>query len=179
MNEEDGGMNAADQQSAAVASRLTLPAGYAVASGEVDLLSWNDVEGPLRDALNYWLATTCPDGRPHVTPVWGVWVNGALYFDGIPTARWARNLAANPALAVHLESGAEVVILDGIAEDLETDLDLAARIVEAWDAKYGRLHPKPADQGIFCLRPRTARAWRSFPEDATRWTFGGNAAAAS
>lgn len=113
------------------------------------------------------------DGQPHVTPLWGVWVDGALWFDGIPTARWARNLAANPAIAIHLESGDDVVILERDAEDVDavTDADLAARIVEAWEAKYGEALPQPATRGIFRLRPRAARAWSRFPHDATRWRF--------
>jgi hypothetical protein len=108
-----------------------------------------------------------------VTPIWGVWVEQALYFTGIPTARWARNMAVNPAIAVHLESGEDVVVLEGVVEDVEsiTDGDLAASIVEAWDAKYGRLHPDPAADGVFRLRPRSVRAWSRFPDDATRWTF--------
>ena len=139
------------------------------------MLPWSYAVERLERARNYWLATVRPDGRPHVTPLWGVWVDGALWFDGPPTTRWARNMAANPAVTVHLESGDDVVILEGVAEDVEavTDADLAARIVAAWDAKYGRLHPEPAIQGIFRLRPRTARAWSSASlEDGTRFTFG-------
>lgn len=60
----------------------------------------------------------------------GAWVAGALYFDGIPTARWARNLVANPHAAVHRESGTDVVILDGLVEDLVTGAEVAARIIE-------------------------------------------------
>jgi hypothetical protein len=135
------------------------------------LLRWSHVVERLEQALNYWLATTRPDGRPHVTPVWGAWVEQALYFDGLATARWARNIARNPAAAIHLESGTDVVILDGVVEDLVTDAATALRIRDVWDAKYGRLHPDPATGGIFRLRPRTARAWSQFPEDATRWRF--------
>jgi nitroimidazol reductase NimA-like FMN-containing flavoprotein (pyridoxamine 5'-phosphate oxidase superfamily) len=125
----------------------------------------------VEQSLNYWLATTRPDKRPHVTPVWGAWVGGALYFDGIPTARWVRNIASDPAAAIHLESGTEVVILEGVVEDVATDADVAARIVAAWTVKYGRLLPEPATSGIFRLRPRTARAWSQFPDDATRYRF--------
>jgi hypothetical protein len=73
-----------------------MPEGYQVAADEEPLLPWSRVVERLEQAQNYWLATTWPDGRPHVTPLWGVWVDGALYFDGIPTARWARNMAASP-----------------------------------------------------------------------------------
>jgi hypothetical protein len=145
---------------------------YAFGKNDAPFLPWSHAEERLIAARRYWLATTRPDGRPHVTPVWGVWVDGALYIDGPPITTWGRNLKANPALSVHLESGEDVVILEGEIEDLTTDPALGSRIVEAWDAKYGRLTPDPAGQGIFRLRPRTARAWSSESlEDGTRWTL--------
>ena len=152
--------------------RLKMPAGYEATEGDT-LLPWSHVTERLDTAVNYWLATTRPDGRPHVTPIWGIWVSDALYFDGIPTARWARNMVVNPAVAVHLEDGYDVVILEGDVEDIEAipHVDLSTRIVEAWDAKYGRLHPDPVNDGMFCLRPRSVRAWSRFPHDATRWDF--------
>jgi nitroimidazol reductase NimA-like FMN-containing flavoprotein (pyridoxamine 5'-phosphate oxidase superfamily) len=137
------------------------------------MLSWDEVEARLREAQNYWLATVRPDGRPHVTPVWGVWVDSALYVSGFPQARWARNLAANPAVTVHPESGEAVVIVEGLAEDVVTDAEQGRSIVEAWDAKYGRLHPEPATDGICRISPRSVRAWidaNTFA-DATRWTW--------
>ncbi len=100
-------------------------------------------------------------------------MEGALYLDGPPTTRWARNIAANPAVAVHLESGDEVVIIEAVVEDVVTDADVGARIVQAWDTKYGRVHPEPDTSCIFRLRPRAARAWGRVPGDATRWEFGG------
>lgn len=153
------------------ASRLTLPSGYQHPTGAAGLLPWTYVVERLEQALTYWLATTRPDGRPHVTPVWGVWVETAFYFNGIPTARWSQNLTTNPAAALHLESGTAVVILDGLVEDVVTDGATATRIVDVWDGKYGRLQPAPASEGIFRLRPRRARAWTQFPEDATCWRF--------
>ena len=153
------------------ARRLKMPKGYEEADGNVDLLLWSNVVEQLEQAQNYWLATSSPSQRPHVTPIWGVWVDEALYFDGIPTARWARNMAANPAIAIHLESGIDVVILEGLTEDIVTDAILGTRIVEVWNTKYGRLLPQPSTDGIFRLRPRAARAWSQFPHDATRWQF--------
>ncbi len=52
-------------------------------------------------ARDYWVATVHPDGRPHLTPVWGLWVDGAFYFGSGPQTRKARNLAENPSVAVH------------------------------------------------------------------------------
>ena len=44
----------------------------------------------------YWLSTVRPDGRPHVTPLLGIWLDGALYFCTGPDERKAKNLARNP-----------------------------------------------------------------------------------
>jgi len=149
---------------------------YQIPTSEEGLLPWSHVEQRLERARNYWLATTRPDGRPHVKPVWGVWVDGALYVDGSPTSRWARNLAVNPAATVHLESGDDVVILEGTVEDLNTDAELGARVAAIYIAKYGLapddpILPQPVTRGIFRLRPRLALAWSAFPTDATRWRF--------
>lgn len=150
--------------------RLVLPKGYQVASGD-ELIPWSGVERRLEDAANYWLATASPSGKSHVTPVWGVWVDRAFYFDGIATARWARNVTANPTASINLESGVEVVIVEGTVEDVTVGAEVAARILAAWARKYGRLEPNPT-AGIFRLRPRSVRAWSRFPDDATRWDFG-------
>jgi len=153
-------------------SPLNAPAGYAFPNDDAGLLAWSHAEQQLVQSRRYWLATTCPDRRPHVTPLWGVWVEGALYFDGHPHTRWARNIAANPAVSVHLESGDDVVILDGIAEDITTDDSLAQRIIAAWTEKYGRLFPDPAGSGMFRMRPRVGRGWSTESlKDGARWRF--------
>lgn len=41
---------------------------------------WAVARGHLEKAEIYWLSTVRPDGRPHVTPVVAVWLDGALYF---------------------------------------------------------------------------------------------------
>lgn len=69
------------------------------------LLDWADVEARLVAAPQYWLATTRPDGRPHVVPRWGVWVDGRFWYDGAPTTVHVRNLARNPTCSLHLEDG--------------------------------------------------------------------------
>src|SRR6266540_1780909 len=92
------------------------PAEYGSPSGPDDLLSWSYVEERLRAALNYWLTTIGPSGRPHARPVDGVWVEGALCFGGSPETRWVRNLERNPAVSCHLPSDAEAIILEGVAE---------------------------------------------------------------
>jgi general stress protein 26 len=154
------------------ASPLSAPAGYAFPKDAAGLLAWTHAERLLVQARYYWLATTRPDGRPHVTPLWGVWLDDALYFDGHPHTRWARNLANNSAICIHLESGDDVVILEGLAEDTTTDEELGQRIIAAWMAKYGRLHPDPAGSGLFRIRPQVGRGWsHESLKDGARWRF--------
>lgn len=167
---DHGTKNTAGQEPRA--SRPQAPPSYPFARSTVALLPWTHVTERLESARNYWLATTYPDGRPHVTPIWGVWVEGALYFDGLGTTRWARNLSAQPSVAIHLESGEDVVIVEGTAEDVTTGAALGDQIVAAWTVKYGRLMPQPSTSGMFRLTPRTARAWSSSALlDGTRWDF--------
>jgi hypothetical protein len=152
------------------ASRLRLPQGYRSPESDGPVLDWSWARTRLEEASIYWLATADPAGRPHVAPLWGVWVADALYFDGFATARWARNLASNPAAALHLESGTEVVVVDGRVDDVVPPAAVAEQAVAAWSRKYGQLVPEPA-RGLYRLTPHVARGWASFPADVTRWTF--------
>jgi Pyridoxamine 5'-phosphate oxidase len=81
-------------------------------------LPFTHAEDRLTKSRNYWICTTRPDGRPHSIPVWGFWFEGALYFGTARSTRKSRNLAHNPAISVHLESGDDVVILEGMLKRL-------------------------------------------------------------
>ena len=155
-----------------MALRLELPRGYE-RSDTHRVLSWNGIRRQLAEALNYWLVTSDQEGVPHVTPVWGTWVDDAFYFTGIPTAKWARNIETRPRASIHLESGDNVVIVDGVVEDLPSiqDEGVSREIVDSWTSKYGRLIPDPVADGMFCLRASKARGWTEFPNDVTSWTF--------
>ncbi len=141
---------------------------------EVTLLSWDWVETRLTDARNYWLSTTRPDGRPHAAPVWGVWHAGAFYFGTGRSSRKALNLAVNPALNLHLESGDEVVILEGEAVRV-ADPALLHQLDSIYYAKYQVHLAGEGDAGalIYALHGQTAFAWleQDFPSTATRWKF--------
>src|SRR4051794_40830493 len=93
--------------------RPGMPEGYGISRESDGLLPWSWAEERLEASHNYWIVTASPDGRPHAMPVWGVWTGGALYFATSRASRKGRNLAANPRLVVHLESGDEAVILEG------------------------------------------------------------------
>lgn len=136
-------------------------------------LAWSEVSRRLARAHNYWVGTTRPGGRPHAMPVWGLWLDEAFYFSTDRGSRKGRNLTANPALVVHLESGDDVVILEGVAREV-TDRSELKRMDDAYHAKYGmRVLGMPGDVGFYSLRPRVALAWRErdFPSSATRWVF--------
>ena len=104
----------ADRPAAPRASRPRM-GGYGVPQSTQGMLPWSFARERLERARNYWVCTVRPDGRPHAAPVWGVWAKNALYFETARTSQKARNLAANPAIVVHLESGDEVVIIEGTA----------------------------------------------------------------
>ena len=101
-------------------------------------------------------------------PTWGVWVDDTLYFGGGPQTRWSRNLAENPQVAVHLESGDDVVILEGVVGRISDAGDpRLTRIDDAYEAKYKMRHGIP----LWVLRPQVVFAWSKFPDNMTRWKF--------
>jgi nitroimidazol reductase NimA-like FMN-containing flavoprotein (pyridoxamine 5'-phosphate oxidase superfamily) len=158
--------------------RPVLPTGYGVPESEEGMLPWGWAVERLEQARNYWFSTTRPDGRPHAMPAWAVWLDGTLYFEGSPETRRARNLAANPALVVHLESGDEVVVLEGEARPASPPpRALAERLAAAFTAKYAASHdyrPEPEqwdEGGLWALRPKVAFGWDTFPTALTRWRF--------
>jgi nitroimidazol reductase NimA-like FMN-containing flavoprotein (pyridoxamine 5'-phosphate oxidase superfamily) len=162
------------------AGRPYMPANYHIPATEAGTLPWRHARARLEHARIYWIATTRPDGRPHVTPVWGIWVDDRLYFDGNPQTRRGRNLAANPALVAHIESGGDgkdVVIVEGDAHEIQQpDHATTSRVALAYAAKYAAEGYAPGPDmwdsgGLYALRPRVAFAWTDLSKDATRWQF--------
>jgi len=135
-------------------------------------LPWEHAEERLTRARNYWICTSRADGRPHSAPVWGFWHDGALYFGTHRESRKARNIAINPGVSVHLESGDDVVIVEGVAE--EVDQKALARQVDAvCRKKYGMPMTVFPESIAFRVRPRVVLAWteKDFPNNSTRWEF--------
>ncbi|TNM68520.1 pyridoxamine 5'-phosphate oxidase [Streptomyces sp. NP160] len=162
------------------AERPTMPEGYGLPETTDGVLEWAAVEERLVAAQHYWLATVRPDGRPHVVPRWGVWVDGRFWYDGAPTTVHARNLATNPACTLNLESGAQAVVVEGESRSARADADgLGARLAGAFVKYHDAGYSPGADAwagedggGLRVLVPRRALAWFSFPTDCTRFTFG-------
>lgn len=160
--------------------RPRMPDGYGVPESAEGLLDWSAVEQQLVEARHVWLSTTRPDGRPHVVPRWGVWLDGRYFYDGSPETVHARNLRTNPACVLHLESATEVVVVEGTAGPSEPITgELGERLSAAYRAAYGDQGYEPApdawsgpDAGGMCvLQPVSALAWRRFPADVTRFRF--------
>lgn len=154
---------------------------YGIPESEEGMLPWSHVCERMKNALNYWIATVSPEGQPHATPVWGVWLDDALYegfyFDGSPQTRRGRNMAANPKIAVHLESGDDVVIFKGEVDQINgLDRNFSTRLAAAYTAKYQAKGYAPTpdtwdESGLYVVRPRVVFAWTNFPQDTTRWVF--------
>ena len=84
----------------------------------MDELGWDEIVERLGAAQNWWVATSSPDSGPHAVPVWGVALDGVLAFYGEETSRRSRNLAADPRVVLHLESGSDVLIVHALARDV-------------------------------------------------------------
>ncbi len=155
--------------------RPTFPEGYV--DHPKTLVPWSFVEERLSTAKNYWLCTVHPGGKPHVVPKWGVWVDGRIYFDGSPETRHARNIANNPNVSLHLESGDEVVILEGVARALsKPEEELAIKVAQAYSNKYAALGyaPEPNqwnEGGLFEITPHKVLAWTKFTDDPTKFIY--------
>jgi hypothetical protein len=161
--------------------RPDMPDGYGVPTDTEGMVPWADVDERLTRARVFWLSTTRPDGRPHVVPRWGAWVDGALYYDGSPETRHVRNLRDNPSCALHLEDGTNAVILEGASGPSEPPgPELGARISTSFRRKYEEAGYAPEPDawegsgagGLRRFLPSKAMAWRQFPTDVTRYRFG-------
>ena len=163
---------------APLAERPGMAPGYGIKPADPEhLTAWSAVVERLVAARNYWVCTVRPDGRPHAAPVWGFWADDALYFGTDLASRKARNLAANPELVVHLESGDDVVILEGAVETTE-DPATVRRVMAAYATKYAmpqadQEYQESLPSALYRFRPRVAFAWleASFPDTATRFRF--------
>lgn len=155
-------------------SRPHMPA-YGINTGADGMLDWTWADEQLNQARNYWICTSGADGLPHAAPVWGVWLEGTLYFGCARSSRKARNIQAQPEIVAHLESGDDVVILEGRAA-VCADAAILTRMIALYNAKYPGTDLDPAsdpDTVYIAFAPRIAFGWleRDFPKTATRWHF--------
>ena len=137
-------------------------------------LPWPSVEERLVTASVYWFASTRPDGRPHVVPRDGMWIEGGLYYGGSPQTVHYRNITQNPHVVAHVGDGHEAIIVEGAVAVITPDQAFAERLADESYAKYpqyGQMDPGMYLGGVTVLRPSVVLAWTSFTENATRFRF--------
>jgi nitroimidazol reductase NimA-like FMN-containing flavoprotein (pyridoxamine 5'-phosphate oxidase superfamily) len=134
------------------------------------LLPWSWVARIMNSSRTFWLATIhASDPRPHVMPIWGVWLDDAFFFSTGGKSRKGQNLAANPACTITNDNGAEAVIIEGTAARLEDEAKLK-KMAAAYKKKY-KMDPRSMSEPIFEVRPSTVFGFieKSYPKSATRW----------
>lgn len=154
------------------ADRPSMPDGYL---GDAPL-PWRWAEERLAAARNYWVTTIGPKGRPHVRPVWAVWLDDTVQFS--TGARHAQNIARDPRTTVNLE-GDDCVIVEGRAEAV-TDERRRAHFCADYQEKYNWDMTLEFADVIYVVQPRVVHGWIAteiargttlFQATATRWTF--------
>ena len=123
---------------------------------ELPSLAWSWVDERLRLAPTYWVSTD-GDGHPHPRPVWGVWHDAALWLSvGSPALRAA--ITAGEAVTVHLDSGTEPVIVEGVAEAGAGDQSAP---ISAYDTKYEWEYDVGEYGALVRIEPTTVLAWQT------------------
>ncbi|MFF0308672.1 pyridoxamine 5'-phosphate oxidase family protein [Streptosporangium sp. NPDC004379] len=144
---------------------------------------WREVAGVLSAAEMFWLSTVRRDGRPHVTPLPAIWLDGALHFSTGPGEQKARNLEHEPRCVLttgtdRLRSGLDVVV-EGTAVRV-TDEGLLGRLAERWKSKldWDYAVADGAFRGgdgrralVFGVTPAKVLAFGKAPYSQTRYRF--------
>ena len=148
---------------------------------------WAQGRRDLEDAELYWLSTVRPDGRPHVTPLLGIWLDGALYFCTGANERKAKNLGQNRQCTLTTGSnkldGLDLVV-EGEAVKVSDETELRA-VADTYESKYGARLTAPegtwfglgdtirnAEVLVYRVAPSTAYGFaKGTAFSQTRWAF--------
>jgi nitroimidazol reductase NimA-like FMN-containing flavoprotein (pyridoxamine 5'-phosphate oxidase superfamily) len=133
----------------------------------------------------HWLATTRPDGRPHVVPVGMAWHQGAFYFTSGDGTQKSKNLAQNSQCVVTLAAKGLDVTLEGEARKVTDDAKLR-RIAEVFASAgwaptvrggafyhdFSAPSAGPPPWYVYEITPKTIYGFATAePFGATRWRF--------
>lgn len=152
---------------------------------EAQSTPWADVERVLTTAELYWLTTVRADGRPHVTPLVGVVLDGVVHFVTGLSEQKARNLEHDARVALttgsnRWASGLDVVV-EGRARRI-TDARELERIADAYEEKYGGdwrfevgdgvfRHGEAHEAAVFRIEPSKVLAFAKDPHGQTSFRF--------
>ena len=166
---------------------------------DLDPLDWSRVTGVLDagftqapgtggpDRHTCWLATIDPDGRPHVTAVGALWLDGTFWFVTGATSRKGRNVGRDPRCSLSVALRDLDLVVEGEAS-LVTDPEVVARRVAdyaadgwgcsvdesgtAFTAPYSAPSAGPPPWSLYRLDITKATALATAePGGATQWTF--------
>lgn len=159
------------------ADRPHMP-GYGIrpAQDGTGLLPWAWAVERLAGSHDYWLATAWPDGRPHLHPVWGVWLDGALWVSASTRARKVENLRRDARCSIATDDADEPVIVEGRAE-IVVDRRRLEAFRAAYAAKYGVDYGPdfvaPERNATIAIRPDRVfgLTQADFTGSPTRWTM--------
>ena len=150
--------------------------------------SWEDAQLVIEQTQLFWLTTVRRDGRPHVTPLVAVWLDGAVYFGTGAGEQKARNLSSNSHVSLttgrnEWDRGLDVVV-EGDAVRV-TDDELLGELAKAWAKKWDGQwqyevhdgHLRDSSQGadadvlVFSVVPTTVFAFGKGTFTQTRHRF--------
>jgi hypothetical protein len=132
-----------------------------------------------------FLATTRPDGRPHVAGVGAIWDGGRVYFTSGAGTRKSRNLTQNPNCAVSMGLKGIDLVIEGKAERV-TDGETLGRIAKryadqgwaptvkdgAFTHEFSAPSAGPPPWDVYAITPITVFGVATEdPGGATRWRF--------
>jgi hypothetical protein len=119
-------------------------------------LPWSWVDQQLSGAGTYWVLAR-NEGPPHPRPVWGVWHRSRLHLSlGSPALR--RAVREEPAVTIHLDSGTDVVIVEGL---VTPGVPTTPELLEVYDQKYEWQY-QPSQYGdLIVVEPTKVLAWRT------------------
>ena len=120
---------------------------------------WRAIEARLGRETTIWLATVRQDGRPHLVPVWFVWLEGKVYFSTGSQTQKFENLRGNQNVALALPATDTVIVLEGEAHaaDRATTETLAEYFFNKyeWDFRYD----DSVDWRLVEVTPHKILAW--------------------
>jgi general stress protein 26 len=144
---------------------------------------WAEVAEVLSGSEMFWLSTVRRDGRPHVTPLPAIWVDGVLHFCAGAHEQKAANLQSNPRCilttgANRFRAGLDVVV-EGTAARVTGPAQLQ-RLAALWKSRLdwdfqvtdgGFLDPAGRTGLVFAVRPAKVLAFGKSPYSQTRYRF--------
>ena len=132
---------------------------------------WSTTEQVLEGAELYWITTVRADGRPHVTPLIGLYHDGALHFCTGLREQKHKNLEGNPNVVLTTGTNTWAKGLDVVVEGALTQItddDALHRLADAYVDKYGEVWRFTVGDGVFGTQTDEGGPAAVYRVDATK-----------